>query len=79
MTSMAIIASRRLTVARPAADSTYVYDGDGRRVKKIVAGLRTLTTIFVDIAGHLVAEYSDQPEIGGSTSYLTVDHLGTHA
>ncbi|MEO8435146.1 MAG: RHS repeat-associated core domain-containing protein [Pyrinomonadaceae bacterium] len=57
-------------------DATYSYDGDGRRVKKVSGGT---TTIFVhNIAGQLVAEYSDaqQSSVGG-TSYLTSDTLGS--
>jgi RHS repeat-associated protein len=58
--------------------STYSYDGDGQRVKKIVGGSTTIITVYVyDIAGQLIAEYSDQPPTAGGTSYLTADHLGT--
>jgi|GEM_PF-3594599 len=58
--------------------STYLYDGDGRRVKKIIGGPTPSTTVFVyDIAGHMIAEYSDQQSTEGGTSYLTADHLGT--
>jgi RHS repeat-associated protein len=58
--------------------STYVYDGDGRRVKKIVGGPTTVTTVFVyDIVGRLIAEYGDQQPLTSGTSYLTADHLGT--
>jgi RHS repeat-associated protein len=47
-------------------------------VKKIVGGPATVTTVFVyDIAGQMIAEYSDQQPTGGGTSYLTADHLGT--
>jgi RHS repeat-associated protein len=56
-------------------DATYVYDGDGRRVKKIAEGI---TTVFVyDIGGKLVAEYSSAGSAGGGTSYVTSDALGT--
>lgn len=56
-------------------DAEYVYDGDGRRVKKVVDGE---TTIFVyDASGRLVAEYSSAGSNGGGTSYLTSDTLGT--
>jgi RHS repeat-associated protein len=56
--------------------ATYIYDGDGRRVKKQV-GLTT--TIFVyNMMGQLVAEYTDSnPSSTGGTSYLTSDNLGT--
>ena len=58
--------------------ASYFYDGDGRRVKKIVGGPTTITTVFVyDVAGKLIAEYSDQQQSTSGTTYLTSDHLGT--
>lgn len=54
---------------------TYIYDGDGRRVKK-VAGSET--TIFVyDAGGQMVAEYSTVTATTPQVSYLTQDHLGS--
>ena len=54
--------------------ASYYYDGDGKRVKKVVG---TSTTIFVyDAGGRLIAEYSDSSSSGG-TSYLTQDGLGS--
>lgn len=59
-------------------NGTYVYDGDGKRVKKIT---QTETTIFVyDASGKMVAEYSTlppPPPAQATTSYLTNDHLGS--
>jgi RHS repeat-associated protein len=57
----------------------YFYDGDGRRVKKIDGNG---TTIFVyNVVGQLLAEYHSDPvpasAVGGGTSYLTTDHLGS--
>jgi RHS repeat-associated protein len=58
---------------------SYVYDGDGRRVKKTdSAG----TTVFVyNAGGQLIAKYHSDPVPpaagGGGTSYLTSDHLGS--
>jgi len=53
----------------------YLYDGDGRRVKKISS---TETTVFVyDGGGQLVAEYSTQISQTPQVSYLTTDHLGS--
>jgi RHS repeat-associated protein len=53
----------------------YLYDGDGRRVKKI-SDLET--TIFVyNGGGQLVAEYSTQQSSAPQVSYLTQDHLGS--
>lgn len=54
---------------------SYFYDGEGKRVKKIVGNE---TTVFVYSAGKLVAEYSTTPppEIG-QINYTTTDHLGS--
>ena len=60
---------------------TYFYDGDGKRVKKVVGeGAGAETTIFVyDASGRLVAEYSTTvaPTATAQVSYLTSDHLGS--
>lgn len=54
--------------------ATYSYDGDGKRVKKVVG---IVMTVFVyDATGQLVAEYANQAT-GSGTSYLTGDHLGS--
>ncbi|HTE32646.1 MAG TPA: RHS repeat-associated core domain-containing protein, partial [Chryseolinea sp.] len=56
-------------------DATSVYDGEGRRVKKVSA---TETTVFVyDASSKLVAEYSTALATTPQTSYLTADHLGS--
>jgi RHS repeat-associated protein len=54
----------------------YVYDGSGKRIKKIVG---TTQTIFVyNAGGQLVAEYQTNYQPGNTrTSYLTADHLGS--
>jgi RHS repeat-associated protein len=53
----------------------YLYDGEGKRVKKISA---SETTIFVyNGGGQLVAEYSTQMAQTPQVSYLTTDHLGS--
>ena len=59
--------------------ATYLYDGDGRRVKKVVGGPTIVTTVFVyNVAGQLVAEYSTAaPPAPGGTSYMTSDTLGS--
>jgi RHS repeat-associated protein len=56
--------------------ATYSYDGDGRRVRKVVG---SATTVLVyDARGQMVAEYSNQaPPTSGGTSYVTADHLGS--
>jgi RHS repeat-associated protein len=54
---------------------SYFYDGDGRRVKKVVG---TETTIFVyNASGQLVAEYTTTAPTNPQTSYLTIDTLGS--
>jgi RHS repeat-associated protein len=54
---------------------TYLYDGEGKRVKKISD---FETTIFVyDGGGQLVEEYSTQQATTPQVSYLTQDHLGS--
>lgn len=53
----------------------YLYDGEGKRVKKTS---NTETTIFVyNAGGKLVAEYSTQLATTPQVSYLTADHLGS--
>ncbi len=55
----------------------YYYDGDGKRVKKVVPNTGETTIFVYDAGGKMVAEYStklaDTPQI----SYLTSDHLGS--
>jgi RHS repeat-associated protein len=65
-----------------ATNGEYVYDGDGKRVKKkgYTNNILTEETIFVyDAAGKLVAEYSTNvaPASTAQVSYLTNDHLGS--
>lgn len=53
--------------------ASYIYDGDGRRVKKVVGNT---TTVFVyDAMGRLAAEYSSAPPTTNGTLYLTTDYL----
>lgn len=52
----------------------YVYDGDGRRVKRVAGAIATVCVY--DAFGRLVAEYSQQIE-GNGTRYVTQDHLGS--
>jgi RHS repeat-associated protein len=55
---------------------TYYYDGDGKRVKKVVPGGET--TVFVyDASGKMIAEYSTQLNTNPATNYLTSDNLGS--
>ena len=52
----------------------YFYDGEGKRVKKIVGDE---TTVFVYSSGKLVAEYATTVPAEGHINYTTTDHLGT--
>jgi RHS repeat-associated protein len=65
-----------------ATNGEYVYDGDGKRIKKkgYTNNVLTEETIFVyDAAGRLVAEYSTNvaPASTAKVAYLTNDHLGS--
>ncbi|HEY5883476.1 MAG TPA: RHS repeat-associated core domain-containing protein, partial [Pyrinomonadaceae bacterium] len=56
--------------------ASYSYDGDGRRVKKVVGGAQIVTTVFVyDVMGKLVAEYSTAGPTGSGVSFITSDTL----
>jgi RHS repeat-associated protein len=57
-----------------AGAASYAYDGDGRRVKKVVGS--EVTVYVYNVSGQMIAEYSTQAATGG-TSYLTQDHLGS--
>lgn len=70
-------AENRLGVYNDGAVS-YTYDGDGRRVKKTVAGSPSVTTVFVyNAGGQLGAEYGGEASGAPGVSYLTTDHLGS--
>lgn len=59
--------------------AVYFYDGDGRRVKKVVGtGAGAQITIYVyNIVGQLITEYSNQSVNTGNIGYTTPDHLGS--
>jgi YD repeat-containing protein len=61
-------------------ETRYSYDGEGRRVKKVVGiGSLAVTTTFVyDALGRVVSEYETKTA-GSETGikYLTQDHLGS--
>ncbi len=66
----------RATGAGAAAQ--HVYDGEGRRVQKVMGGV-TINYVY-NAEGELAAEYAAQPnpsDCGTSPCYLTVDHLGS--
>ena len=57
----------------------YFYDGDGRRVRKVVPSTGETTVFVYDALGKLVAEYSTivAPTNDAKVAYLTNDHLGS--
>lgn len=55
----------------------YFYDGDGKRVKKVVPATNETTVFVYDAIGQLVAEYSTQIPQASQISYLTHDYLGS--
>ncbi|HEX5731195.1 MAG TPA: RHS repeat-associated core domain-containing protein [Blastocatellia bacterium] len=71
--------NRMTSLTSGAGSAGYAYDGEGRRVKKVVAG--TTTTLVYNAGGQLIAEYQSgvvqPPQGGGGTTYLTSDHLGS--
>jgi RHS repeat-associated protein len=61
-----------------AGATTYSYDGEGQRVKKVTANPAMITVYVYNVMGRLVAEYNDaQQQPAGGTKYLTADHLGS--
>ena len=56
-------------------DGTYHYDGEGRRVKRVVGGVTT--TYLYNAGGQLVAEYATSGTPLPGIRYLTPDHLGS--
>ena len=60
-------------------DAVYRYDGDGKRVKKVVPATGEATIFVYNASGQLVAEYSTvvEPQATAKVSYLTMDHLGS--
>jgi RHS repeat-associated protein len=57
----------------------YYFDGDGKRVKKVVPLTGEVTIFVYNAAGKLVAEYSTivQPANDAKVQYLTNDNLGS--
>ncbi len=57
----------------------YYYDGDGKRVKKVVPGTGETTIFVYDAAGKQIAEYSTivTASADAKVNYLTSDHLGS--
>ena len=60
------------------SDTTYSYDGEGRRVQKVVGGTSGVTTTYVyNVGGQLLAEFGGTAPDRPGTRYLTPDHLGS--
>ena len=58
--------------------TTYTYDAEDQRVKKVEGTVSPVTTVYVYNADReLIAEYSSAGPAGTGTSFLTMDHLGT--
>ncbi len=57
----------------------YFYDGDGKRVKKIVPNIGEVTIFVYDAAGKLIQEHSTivASATEANTNYLTSDYLGS--
>ncbi|MEZ5308056.1 MAG: hypothetical protein R2684_12995 [Pyrinomonadaceae bacterium] len=57
----------------------YSFDGDGKRVKKLVPSTGETTYFVYDAGSKLIAEYSTifEPAPTAKISYLTDDHLGS--
>ena len=64
----------QITAAVNGTTTTYLYDGNGQRVKKTV-GAGTPTVYVYDAMGSLAVEYGLPFEVG--TRYLTPDSLGS--
>jgi len=62
-----------------ASLGTYFFDGDGKRVKKVVPTTGETTIFVYDAGAKLIAEYSTNvvPEQDAKVAYLTNDNLGT--
>jgi RHS repeat-associated protein len=75
-------AENKMVKAKDASGATlgeYFYDGDGKRVKKIVPLTNEKTVFVYDAGGKMVAEYStvSASQEEAKISYLTNDHLGS--
>jgi RHS repeat-associated protein len=76
--TLAYDAANRMKTSQPIGGSvtSYVYDADGRRVKKTTGS--TSTYFVYDAFGQLAAEYASTDPTGTTeTHYLTTDHLGS--
>lgn len=71
--------NRQTSFLATGKSGAYVYDGEGRRVKRMPTGTGDPVTIYAyDAFGKLAAEYSPTAPNGtGGTFYRTTDHLGS--
>jgi YD repeat-containing protein len=71
--------SRQTSFLATGKSGAYVYDGQGRRVRRTPTGTGDPVTIYAyDAFGKLAAEYSPTAPSGtGGTFYRTTDHLGS--
>lgn len=61
-----------------AGQTTYGYDGDGRRVRKVTASGATTTVFVYNVAGQIVAEYSTSTAgVQPGTKFFTGDNVGS--
>ncbi len=72
-------AENKQTAVNNSSTGQYFYDGDGKRVKKIVPGTGETTIFVYDAMGKLVAEYSTivADAANAKVNYMTEDHLGS--
>jgi RHS repeat-associated protein len=67
---------RRCSSGTGAVTTSYVYDAEGRRVKKTNPTIGTVVYVY-DAFGQLAAEHGAGSTAGCDTCYLLTDHLGT--
>lgn len=68
--------NRLIAVAAPTGTATYLYDADGRRVRKVVSPGNATTWYVYDAFGRLASEYGPI-NAGVGTRYLIPDQLGS--
>ena len=78
------VAENRLTAMSGGVTSSYVYDGDGNRVKETVAGVvRVFIGNYYEVAAGVVKKYYYAGAMrvaensGGTLYYLLTDHPST--
>ena len=71
--------NRQTSFSFSGKTGTYVYDGEGHRIKRVSTGIGGSTALFVyDAFDRLAAEYAPTAPSGAAqTEYRTADHLGS--